>query len=277
MSACPALATAAMPGSSESLVVLSGDVDIPEGTHVAEVVVFHGPVSVEGMVHGDVVALDGPVTVSGLVLGSVVSLDDSVDVRQGARVTGDVISSEVSIAKGAQIDGQTKGINEALTKPLRWLGFIAWWIPLTFSTLFLGLLLLWWFPRATDAAAVAARSNPSASGGLGVLVFAGIPILAFVAMITLVGIPFGLGLLLASGLVYSTGYVLGMLVLGRLIVREPRGRIGAFLAGWAILRVLALIPWVSGLSGFLAISFGFGAATVALHRTRRTRPLPDAA
>lgn len=269
-SATAAAATLEMTGSTEPLVVLSGRVDVPENTHVAEVVVFHGPVSVEGMVHGDVVALDGPVSVSGIVNGSVVALNGEVKIEGGAHVVGDVVSKEPPVLSGdARIDGNVQAITPSLKVSLRVLGFVAWWIPVTFSTLALGLLMLWWFPRAVETAAAATRSHVAQVLGWGLLVLVGLPALSVLALVTLVGFPFGIGLMLALGFLYSAGYVLGMSALGsRIVTGRP---VLGFVAGWAVLRIVALVPYVSGLFTFSAIVIGFGGAVVALRTSRSAR------
>jgi len=275
-----AAGTLEMTGSSDPLVVLSGRVDVPENTHVAEVVVFHGPVTVEGMVHGDVVALDGPVSVSGIVTGSVVALNGPVSIEAGAHVVGDVVSREaVALSKDARIDGTVQETSPSLEVSLHLLGFVAWWIPVTFSTLLLGLLMLWWFPKAVEAAVVATHSDTARVVGWGLLVFVGLPVLSVFALITLVGFPFGIGLMLASGFLYSMGYVLGMSAIGeRMVTGRPRPVLG-FIAGWAALRIVALVPYVSGLFTLAAIVVGLGGAAAALRRRRsrsRTAPEPPA-
>jgi hypothetical protein len=60
-------------------------------------------------------------------------------------------------------------------------------------------------------------------------------------------------------------------------VSRPPGFL-AFLVGWGILRVLALIPILGGLVWFAAVVFGLGALLGAIWRARTTsRPAPTAA
>src|SRR6266545_235426 len=82
--------------------------------------------------------------------------------------------------------------------------------------------------------------------GWGLLVFFGLPILAILALVTVVGIPLGLGVLAALGLIYALGYSASAWIVGRRILREPTAWILAFLVGWGILRVLALVPVLGG-------------------------------
>ncbi|HEY7255684.1 MAG TPA: hypothetical protein VH476_03285, partial [Solirubrobacterales bacterium] len=56
------------------------------------------------------------------------------------------------------------------------------------------------------------------------------------------------------------------------IVRGPDNRIGAFLAGWAILRLAALVPALGLLVGLAAVIVGFGLIGAAIGASRRPAP-----
>ena len=60
---------------------------------------------------------------------------------------------------------------------------------------------------------------------------------------------------------------------GRILVKEPKSRIGAFFAGWGILRAVALIPGIGVLVWIAASVWGIGALTIAAlaSRSRRAR------
>jgi hypothetical protein len=100
------------------------------------------------------------------------------------------------------------------------------------------------------------------------LVFFGVPIVALIATLTFVGLPLGLGVLAALGLIYSTGYCASAWIIGRRIVGESTGRFVSFLAGWALLRVLAFIPIVHIFVFIAAAVYGLGALLVAFRRGR---------
>ena len=91
-----------------------------------------------------------------------------------------------------------------------------------------------------------ARTRIGPSIGWGLLAFFGLPILAIIALVTIVGIPLGLGVLAALALIYTLGYGATAWIIGRRILRAGTAWVGAFLLGWGILRVLALIPVVAG-------------------------------
>jgi hypothetical protein len=93
-----------------------------------------------------------------------------------------------------------------------------------------------------------------------------------------VGIPLGLGLLAALGLIYALGYGASAWILGRSLLRPPTAWAVAFLVGWAILRVVALVPILGGLVWFAAAVFGLGVLVVAIWRGRSAaRAAPAAA
>jgi hypothetical protein len=121
------------------------------------------------------------------------------------------------------------------------------------STLVVG---LWLVGRGAAWILEAGRAGIGPAIGWGLLVFFGLPILAIIALVTLVGIPLGLGLLAAPGLIYALGYGATAWIVGRRILREPAAWILAFLVGWGILRVLALVFIMGGLVWFAAVVFG---------------------
>jgi len=257
-------------GADEEFVVLSGRADVPEGEEVGDLVVFHGSSTVDGTVNGSLTAFDAPVTISGQVNGDVVVFNGRVVLRDGANVTGDVVSRNApAVASGATIGGETRRVQTNFNwEGFGWAGRVAWWLAVSVSTLIVGLTMLWLVGRGASRIQEAARTAIGPSIGWGLLVFFGLPILAVVALVTLVGIPLGLGLLAGLGLIYALGYSATAWILGRLIVREPVVWILAFLVGWGILRVVALVPVVGGLVWFAAVVFGLGALAVAVWRAR---------
>jgi len=266
--------------ADDAFVVLSGRANVPEGEEVGDLVVFHGSSTVDGTVNGSVTAFDAPVTISGRVNGDVVVFNGRVELQDGANVTGDVVSrGEPVVASGATIGGETERIQTNFNwDGFGWVGRLAWWLAVSVSTLVVGLVLLWLVGRGSRRIADAGRTGIGPSIGWGLLAFFGLPILAIVALVTIVGIPLGLGLLAALGLIYALGYSAAAWIVGRSILREPTAWILAFLAGWGILRILALIPILGGLVGFAAVVFGLGALAVVIWRARTpSRAAPAAA
>jgi len=251
-------------------IVLSGDVRVERGEDVGEVVVLLGRVQVAGVAHGDVVVLDGEISVTGQVSGSVVSVDGPVTIGPDAQIGGDVIARDrVRIAEGARIGGEVRdGTAFTFRTPVALFGPFAAWFALAISTLGLGGLLTLVAPRGVEALAAAARTALWSSLGWGLAAFVGLPVLGTLAVVSLVGLPFGLGVLFGLLLVYSLGFAGCAFALGRGIVREPRSRWLALGLGWAILAALAAVPFGGGFVWFAGAVYGLGAATVAIWRAR---------
>jgi cytoskeletal protein CcmA (bactofilin family) len=253
-------------------VVITGPVTIASGETADDVVVIDGPVAVAGRVRGDLVVVSGRLRVSGTVAGDVVAVSERATLAPGARIGGDLIYGDERpvVSPGATVAGDVDRVSVGeITDPVGFIGAAAVWIAVSVSALVFGLLLLWLAPRALEAAFGAARTSLGATIGWGLLLFFGLPILAVIALVTLVGIPLGVALLLALVPLYAIGYTTSAWLLGRRLVGPPRGRVLAFLAGLAILRVLAIIPIVGGIVWFAATVVGLGALLVATWRARR--------
>jgi cytoskeletal protein CcmA (bactofilin family) len=253
-------------------VVITGPVTVDRGDTADDVVVVDGPVSVAGRVRGDLVVVSGSLRISGTVDGDVVTFADRAVLAPGARIGGDLKYGDERprVPDGATVEGSIDKMNiDEITDPVGFIGAAALWIAVSVSALVLGLLLLWLAPRALDSAFAAASTRIGPAIGWGLLLFFGLPILAVIALVTLVGIPLGVALLLALLPLYAIGYTTSAWLLGRRLVGPPRGRVLAFLAGLAVLRLLAIIPVVGGIVWFAATVVGLGALMVATWRARR--------
>jgi hypothetical protein len=254
----------------DNIVVLTGRAEVRAGETVDNVVIFDGPVVVEGTVQDALVALNGDVRVSGTAREDVGAFDGRVVIADGGRVEGDVVSRHRPVVEG---DGRLDGSWERWN-PREWsdatsvVGWLAMWLAFTVSSLILGLVLGLLAPRAAAAvdAAASAGVGPVILWGLVLLI--GLPVIAVIAMVTLVGLPLGVGLLLALALIYGIGYTAGAWILGRRIV-SGASPIVAFLVGWGILRVVALVPILGWLVSLAAVVVGLGAIAVAVRRARR--------
>ena len=281
-----ALAAPALASDNDDRIVFSGPVDVPAGQTAADVVAFDGPVSVAGSVDGDVVAVNGPVKLSGSVDGDVVSLSDAISLTPTANVAGDLVYGEGRpvIPAGATVSGDIQradpgdffgGGDESFFDFGIW-AWLAGWLAVSLSSLVLGLALLRLAPTSAARALELARERTGASIGLGLAVLIGVPVTAITLMITIIGIPLGIALLLALVPLYAIGYVTSAWVLGRRVTGSQRKDFVAFLAGWGILRAIALVPFLGGLVGFAATVFGLGLVALLVQRARGSSSPPEA-
>jgi hypothetical protein len=271
-----AAAPAQAAGPPKDRIVVSGAVDVRPGQTVTDVVIADGPVTMRGRATGDVVALHGRVFINGPVSGDVVALqNNAVTFGPRARVQGDLTYRGREPARASTVvAGDVNKANlDKVAEPLGFIAAAALWVAVTISTLVLGLLLLWIAPRAADVSYDTAEIAVGRAIAWGIGLFIGIPLLAVIALITIVGIPFGIGLLLALLPIYAIGYVTSGWLLGRRLVSGPGRRVLAFLAGWGILRAVAILPVLGGLVWLAATVFGLGVLAVAAWRARAPRPV----
>jgi hypothetical protein len=258
-------------------VVITGRVDVGAREHTDTVVIFHGPAVIDGDVNGAVVAFDGNVLVRGHVDNDVVAVKGRATIENGATVGGDVVSSERPVvARGATIDGDIRRVNfRNYFRSLGWLLWLGWWLAVSVSVFVLGVLLLALAPRIFPPILDVARTRVGPVIGWGLAVAVGLPIVCVVAMVTLVGIPLGLVGLLSLALLYSLGYVVAALLLGRRLLPEPRNVYLAFFVGLLILRVAGVVPVLGGLVTAAATIYGVGALSMAAWRAARAPSLPS--
>jgi cytoskeletal protein CcmA (bactofilin family) len=273
-----ATAQEAEPSTDNDQIVLHGSLDVPEGQTIDSAVIFDGPATVEGTVTESLVVFNGDVTISGTVQKDVVVFNGSVILRSGATVAGDVVSqSDAQVEQGATLGGQQQTIASDIDAGT--VGFasrFAWWIAYSVSTLILGLVLLLLAPALDGALTRSGRGKLGASIGFGALVFFAVPIISGLLLVTVVGIPLGLFFLLALALIYTAGYVAGVHVLGRYVMRDQSSRYVPFLVGWVIARGLGLVPILGGLVWFALTIVGLGAAVLAARAARRDVSAPIA-
>ncbi len=242
-----------------------------------DVYVGSGNVRIDGRVTGNVLVADGDATINGHVGGDVIALRGRVIVHSGAQVSGDVTSRHPPQIASGTVRGRVRRLNlGSLLRGFLITFLLVFWFAVTISAAILGLLFVWLFSRAADAT-VAAGQRFWPALGWGALVGIIGPILAVLVLVTIVGIPLGLGALSALNVLAPLGYVVASLILGRRMVKgtSTRARIGAFFAGFGILRAVALLPGIGVVVWFLASLYGLGALTIAAWRAgHETRTAP---
>ncbi|MGH8869427.1 MAG: bactofilin family protein, partial [Actinomycetes bacterium] len=257
--------------SVDGILILDGPVFVA-GTSTSDVFAANGNVAILGRVNGDVVALNGDVRVVGEVTGDIAATNGRVQVLPTGRVQGDVESSEQpQVAPGAQVGGTVEKTDFAARfQSVGWAAMFAWWLGVTLLTLVAGLVMLYVFPRATDAAVRTGRTSVGRSVVAGLIVGIVLPIVATLVFFTLVGIPLAMSVLLGFAVLLPVAYAVTAALLGGLVVK--RSRIGGFLLGWGVLRLLALVPGLGALILTLANLYGIGALTMAALRSGRGQP-----
>jgi hypothetical protein len=254
-------------------VVITGGANIAAGETAGDVIVVDGTVRIAGHVTGDVVSVSGPVRVSGRIDGDLIAVSDRAVLGRTARVGGDLRYGDERpvLARGATVGGKVKNEDWAdAANGWGWVSLIGWWLAVSVSTLVVGVLLVALAPAALYATERALRERFGATVAWGIGIAIGVPLLAILALVTLVGSPFGIALLLAAIPVLLVAYATCAWLVGRRLLRNrSTARWAALFLGWGVLRVLALIPVLGAIVGLVATVVGLGALAVALWRAGR--------
>jgi hypothetical protein len=268
--------------ASEEQIVIDAPVHVRAGETSGDIVLLDGSVRVDGRVDGYLISLGAPVTIFGRVDGDVYSLSEPIRLGPKAVVDGDVYYGDEKPvqAPGSRVTGDVKELDagEVLT-PFGIAAHVALWVAVSASSLVLGLLMLWFAPGVAEAAMATARRRTGPAIAVGLAGWIALPLAAFVALVTLIGIPLGIALLAALLPLAALSYVTSLWLLGRVVLPAPRPRAVAFLAGWGILRLVALIPVAGWLVWAAATVFGLGVLLVSAWNARPLsgRPQPQAA
>ena len=277
--AAPAAASAASAAGDggDAIVVVSGDVAVARGETVGGVFIANGDARIAGQVDGDVIVLSGDVLVSGRIDGDLFTADGEARLLPSAEVTGDVQYGDEhpQVALDARVHGDVleQGWPD-VGSLVSWVGGVVIWLAVSLSLLVLGALLLLIAPRAADSLQARSREKVGPTIAIGIAILIVLPIAAVIAAITLVGLPLALGIGLSLLPLGAVAYLASAYALGRRILKPPRQRLLALLAGLAILRLAALVPFLGALVGLAALIFGLGLIGAAIGAAREPDPLP---
>jgi hypothetical protein len=247
------------------LLAFGGDMTLPAGEQADAVIVFGGEAVIEGTANVVVVG-DGTAVLRGARVETLIVMNGAATLAPGTQIIGDIrtIDATVDQQAGATVAGRIRGLEAdflgigLVLGPALFLVFVGFGL----ATLVAALALAALAGRQVRAAETLIRERPLATlfAGLGGLIVT--PIVAFLAIVTIVGIPLGISLLLAVWpAVAFVGYLVAATWIGSLILERTRGRYaperpyaGAVL-GVIVMWIASLVPPVAGIISLL----GFGA------------------
>jgi hypothetical protein len=273
-----ALATPTVAGAASTaaeaesaIVVIAGDVTVARGQTVDGVYVVDGDTTIAGEVAGDVVVLSGDVLVSGRIDGDLFTAGGEAHLLPSAEVTGDVGYGDEhpQVALDARVHGDVdKQDWPDVGGAFSWTGPFLIWLAITVSLLVFGALLLLIAPRAADSLYLRSRERLGPTIAIGIAIAIALPVLGFIAAITLIGLPLAIGIGLALLPLGTLAYLVSAYALGRRMVEAPRHRMLSFLAGLGALRVAAYVPILGTVVGIAAFLFGLGLIGAAIGAAR---------
>jgi len=289
-----ALALALLPGAvsaqgsdtlGDIVVRFNGPLTVPAGQVTGTAVVLQHDAQIAGTVEDVLFVYQGTARISGTVNGDVMAVNGTVELLSGAHVHNvSLANSTLSQASGATVDGTVS--HSGGVENVRAFGVLSAlaWFALTLAIVLAALVFAAIGGRQLSSACDMFSSQPGETVLAAVLIGIGLPVIAILAMVTVVGIPFGLGLLLflLPALAFF-GYLVTGTALGGVIVRALGGRSApnhpylAALVGVVILELVGLVPILGGLVALLATLAGAGALTVLAWRGWRGPRRPGAA
>jgi hypothetical protein len=224
-----------------------------------------------GKVGGDVMAFAKIVEVEGSLGRNFKMEGESLRIGPGAEVAGYTkfwgrhpaeVSPTAKLAEPVQFTLRKHGPDYA-TARYYWHRVLGWGASFVFGLAILLIAPAFFY----DVASACKRVGPTA--GLGVLFLLATPIAAILVCFTLVGLPVGISTLLLWMIsIYSAQVFVGAW-LGEKILGTGTGlgpMIGRLALGLAIIRVLAMLPYLGGLVMFLAVIWGLGALALATYK-----------
>lgn len=276
VSAADSIATSDLPRTGRVLIVAGGDITVPQGEQADLLIVAAGDASVSGTVNA-LVMIDGTATLTGATVGTVVVVSGTVDVGPGTVVLNDVAEARGTVvSSGGEIMGSTRELATGIAVFGVFAGIVALivWVGVGVSALVAALVLSSLAGQQLRKAAWLVGHEPVPSILLGLASIVVIPLVAVLAMVTVIGIPTGLGILLVMWPALAfLGYLVGAIWIGEWLLSRRAGHVPAerphmaAVVGLIVAFVLGLIPLLSAIISIV----GTGAVILALWLTWRGR------
>ena len=215
-----------LPRTGRVLVSVQGDVTLPAGEQADTVVVVRGNADIQGTVK-TLVVVDGTATLTGATVENFVLVRGSATLGAGTTVLGNVRTLDATVDQqaGAVVQGTVGGLEVDLANIGLVLGpaLLLLYIGFALATIVAGLFLVAIGTRQVRAAAELVRREPLKTFLWGLAAVFLPPIAAVLLLVTVVGAPLGLGiLLLAWPLLAYVGYLFAGVMFGDWLVTRMR-------------------------------------------------------
>jgi hypothetical protein len=255
-----------------------GDVHVQPGESVGSVIVVDGNALVQGTVSDRVVVIRGNAVIEGTVEGDVTVINGSLRLTAASRIENAyLLRSDFESASGATVTGEVRERERIVFRGFSAVASILLWVAMTLAVVVAGLIFAAVGGRQLTGASNLLTERVGESIVATLALWIGAPILAVVAIVTLIGIPLGIGLLIfVLPALFFLGYIvvgtrLGTLVLGS--IQRPPGDHPylAALIGIVSLQIAVLVPVVGWLVFLIAGLWGAGGLAYYAFRAARGR------
>ncbi len=259
-----------------NVTIAGGDVHLTDSVYVAgNLLTGAGNLLVGGSIDGDVRIGAGNVTLANAIGGELAVAAVAIRLTSKASVGKEFnywSDREPSIDAEATILGTVtkRKIPEAFKGEEVRRGFagmqVAAGVVSFVSTLILGLLLLRIYPVFTPRVASMIQEQPWVTLGVGGALLVGVPLVVFLCMVSVLGIPIGLMLSAMFFVTLYVGRVFVMLWAGQRLlglVSDSPSVVWAFVTGLIVYFLISVVPIVGKLVTLLAVTTGLGAIMIA--------------
>jgi hypothetical protein len=272
-----AIAADPLPQTGRLIISTEGDVTVAAEEQADLVIVTGGTATIEGTVNA-LLVVDGVADLTGATVDSIVAVRSPVTVGPGSVVLGDVRTVDSLVLKMG--DGEVQGDVRDLATDLIAVGAvlapaaILFFIGFALATVIAGLTLAGLASRQLRAAEtlISRDIGRTLLAGLGGLIL--LPLVAIVAIASIVGAPLGIGLLIfVWPLLAFLGYIVAAVWIGDWVLRQVSPTVvrerpyAAVVIGIVVMQVLSIIPPLAAISSFV----GFGAVILYAWRTFQGR------
>ena len=238
-----------------------------------------GELRIDGQVVEELRASGGRVVITGVVNGNVELWAEEIVIEDTAVISGNLhykSSHEASIANGARIEGEVRHTPvETDMKPVV-ASVIFAALAVLLSIIITAVVLYLLFPDFSLRVCQSVRNEPWLSLGVGLAVFAGVPLLSVILFSTAIGVWLALMLLAIYLVMLLTGYFTGALFVGNagldmLKKTEVSKALRATALALAIfaLAVINLVPLLGSLVNWAVLLMGVGALSRQLYQAYR--------
>lgn len=256
---------------------VGGTTTIGPTQQVDSVIVIDGDVVLQGVAKSTLWVVNGNATVNGRVGGEVMVVNGRLVLGPNATV------NNVSLVRSTLLRDPRATIDGTVTSRSAWVSFggghnlfsfAAWWAT-TLPLLAVGLLFAALAGAQLGKAGALLTERPGASVLAAMVLWMGLPLVAIVAAITIIGIPLAIAAAIAIPVFWVLGYIVAAGRIGTLLVRaarpaDPPARpYLAVVVGVVVVQLIGLIPFVGGAFVALAGLVGAGSLAVLAHHARR--------
>lgn len=253
-----------------------------------------GRISVEGKIVGNLRANAQRIVLNGEVTGDARLVAEQIELGPKARVGGalshasrDFTQADTAVVAGAvtrdEAANRPRERSEERHRAWHWDSGQASWAGRVlgyFGLLAAGALWILLFPKFSAAAPDEIRRSPGLSLAIGLGVLAGVPVLAVLLFISLLGIPLGIAAFALYPLLLLLGYLAGVLFVAQRARQAINGAtpptfrttIGFVALALLIVMLVSGLPVVGPLAVFVTTIAGLGACVLAWHQRRQGLP-----